>query len=67
MSSKQVVWLSDYGSKVGWLDPNTLPPYNKKSIPPVSTLFNSFERITDLFTLRDQLPGGENLLSDMFA
>lgn len=60
----QLTWLFDYGPSVGWLNLNTLPMTATVSS---AALFAGWERLVDLFRLRDQLPLGESVLSDVFS
>jgi hypothetical protein len=59
---------TSYGHDVGWLDLNALP-LDSNALPPssVAALFNGWTRLADLFALRDQLPLGESVLSDVFT
>ena len=63
---EQARWVFEYGPEpeVGWLDPQTLP-YAHADIDPKQ--FARWERLVDLFALRDQLPLGEAVLSRIFA
>jgi hypothetical protein len=64
LSPTQVQWLFDNGPAVGWLNLNTLP------LTPATTaaaLFPAWERLLDLFALRDQTPLGEQVLGGIFA
>ncbi len=60
----QLTWLFEYGPDVGWLNLNALPTATTSS---ASALFAGWERLVDLFRLRDQLPEGESVLSDVFC
>ncbi len=64
VTPEQLGWLVDYGPKVGWLDLNLLPLTLTPGNP---ALFAGWERLADLFQLRDQLPLGEAALSEIFA
>jgi hypothetical protein len=61
----ELTWLFEYGPDVGWLDLNALPP--TATSPSPETLFDGWARLTDLFQLRDQLPLGESVLSEVFS
>jgi hypothetical protein len=58
----QVAWLFDYGPAAGWLDLNALPLDATDS-----GLFAGWERLIDLFQLREALPSGELVLSEIFS
>lgn len=64
ITPNQLKWLFDYGPSVGWLNLNTLPLDKTDSS---SVLFAGWERLVDLFRLRDQLPLGESVLSEIFS
>jgi hypothetical protein len=64
LTPKQVAWLFDYGPAVGWLDLNALPLDATNS---ASGLFIGWQRLIDLFQLRESLPLGESVLSDIFS
>jgi hypothetical protein len=64
ITSQQLPWLFDSMLNAGWLDLNVLP---LGATPPTSSLFPGWERLTDLFQLRDSLPSGEALLADVFT
>jgi hypothetical protein len=61
----ELTWLFDYGPGVGWLDLNALPLVPGSGS--VTALFAGWERLVDLVQLRDQLPLGESVLSDVFS
>jgi receptor-binding and translocation channel-forming TcA subunit of Tc toxin/ABC toxin-like protein/neuraminidase-like protein/putative peptidoglycan binding protein len=64
VTSKQFDWLFAHRNEpdAAWLDFNSLPL--RPGDAPAS--FAGFERLMDLFRLRDQLPNGESLLTDIF-
>ena len=64
ITPEQLRWLFEYGLSVGWLDLNALPLDPADS---ASVAFTGWERLVDLFQLRDQLPLGEATLTEIFA
>jgi len=64
ISSKQLIWLfkEEYGPSVGWLNLNLLPVSEMAQ----SASFNDWERLFDLFELRNGLDNGESVLSNLF-
>ena len=78
----QLKWLFSYSTDAGWLNPTSLPVVSAShsssgggvDIDPntgtervqVLTIFDRWERLNDLFALRDSMPGGENTLSEVF-
>ena len=63
VSVNQLKWLfkEGYGASVGWLDLNSLP-LNEAS----EASFDAWERMFDLFQLRNGLADGEKVLTDLF-
>ncbi len=61
----ELTWLFDYGPGLGWLDLNSVPA--TATSPSPETLFGGWGRLVDLFQLRDQLPLGASVLSDIFS
>jgi hypothetical protein len=64
VTTEQLIWLFDYGPKVGWLDLNALP------LKPADfglKRFHGWKRLADLFDLRDRLPLGADVLADVLA
>jgi hypothetical protein len=59
----QLGWLFDHGSTAGWLNLNSLPLQAATS----SASFEAWRRTAALAALRDALPDGETLLSEIFA
>jgi hypothetical protein len=64
INPEQAAWLFDYGPAVGWLDLNSLP---LTAVDSASGLFAGWERLIDLFQLRDAVPFGESMLADVFG
>ena len=64
ITPRQLQWLFESGPAAGWLDLNDLAP---GSTVAAATLFKGWARLADLFRLRDELPRGEALLTDVFA
>ena len=67
ITPKQLTWVFQYVQdtpSTGWLDINLLPllPVNSSA-----AIFSGWERLVDLFQLRDALPLGETVLSDIFS
>ena len=63
ISSIQLEWLFNYSKDAGWLDLGSLPV----SVDPASSVkFKGWERLVDLFRLRDELSMGEEVLSSIF-
>ena len=64
LTPRQLQWLFEFGPENKWLDLNALP------IESISTTtqpdYQGWERLTDLFRLRDALSLGETLLTDVF-
>ncbi|HWQ70174.1 MAG TPA: neuraminidase-like domain-containing protein [Patescibacteria group bacterium] len=60
----QLSWLFVYGPEVGWLNLQSLPLEKSHS---AETLYIGMERLVDLFQLKDQLPNGEETLSEIFS
>lgn len=58
----QFGWLVGVGRKPAWLDINSLPTTDTQASAP----FDGWERLVGLFQLRDALPDGEALLSEIF-
>ncbi len=63
ITQAQLRWVFEQGPAVGWLDLNGLP---LSATDQAVTLFQGLERLIDLFQLRDTLPDGAVLLSDVF-
>ena len=64
----QFAWIFDYGATAGWLDPNSLPtPVLPTDPQEPAASFDLWLRLADLFQLRDTLPSGEAVLSDIFS
>jgi len=63
ITSKQLQWLGTYGTRAGWLDLNSLP----LSATDSAASFVNWEKLADLFLLRDQLAAGEATLSEILA
>lgn len=59
----QLQWLFQYGQSANWLDFNLLPLEAVESARPV---FRGWARLVELFQLRDQMPNGEPLLTNLF-
>jgi Tc toxin complex TcA C-terminal TcB-binding domain/Neuraminidase-like domain/Salmonella virulence plasmid 28.1kDa A protein len=64
ITSRQLQWLFESNPNVGWLDLNAL---SLGSAVAATLLFQGWERLADLFQLRDALPRGEDLLADIFT
>jgi len=64
ITPRQLQWLFAPKLNAGWLNPNELP---LRSPVPAQAMFGGWERLADLFRLRDALPRGEALLADVFA
>lgn len=64
MTPRQLQWLFDSNLNVKWLDLNALP---LDATAQASALFQGWERLVELFQLRDALPRGETLLTDIFT
>ncbi len=64
VGAEQVKWLLNYGPAAGWLDVHVLP---LAAVSSASGQFTGWERLVDLFRLRDQLPAGGATLSATFA
>lgn len=64
LTSQQLQWLFDYATENGWLDLNTLP---LAIVADGNPAYKGWARLADLFELRDKLPLGETLLTDIFA
>jgi len=60
---QQLQWLFELDPKKHWLDLNTLP---LQSTATAQTLFQGWEHLVDLSRLREALPLGEALLTDVF-
>jgi len=60
---EQIKWLFEFGPAAGWLDLGQLPLTPASS---AGTLYNGWERLVDLFQLRNQLPAGAIALSEIF-
>ncbi|HYV06357.1 MAG TPA: neuraminidase-like domain-containing protein, partial [Blastocatellia bacterium] len=70
ISVEQVTWLLVYAEDAGWLNPVLLrlPTDVRPPGPPqVVVPLEKFERLIDLFQLRDALREGVELLSDIFS
>ncbi len=65
VTATELTWLFEYGPGTGWLDLNALP--HTASSAPSGVLFAGWGRLVDLFRLRDQLPLGSSVLSDVFS
>ena len=64
ITSQQLPWLFVAPASPGWLDFNALPlTFSAGSTSP----FPRWARLADLFRLRDSLPRGEALLTDIFT
>ncbi len=64
VTSQQLEWLFEFGPDNGWLDLNQLP---LDSIVTAHLSYSRWARLADLFQLRDALPLGEVLLTDIFT
>ena len=64
ITPRQLQWLFEPKLNAGWLDLNTLP---LGATAPTTSLFQGWERLADLFQLRDSLPRGEVVLADIFT
>ncbi|MEJ7711904.1 MAG: hypothetical protein WKF84_19050 [Pyrinomonadaceae bacterium] len=64
ITPRQLTWLFDPKLNANWLDLNALP---LGATAPANSLFQGWERLTDLFQLRDAWPRGEALLTDIFT
>ncbi len=60
----QLQWLFEPKLNAGWLDINAL---RLGSTATTNSLYQGWERLVDLFQLRDALPRGEALLKDIFT
>jgi len=66
ITPKQFKWLSDYSNGGSdWLNLNSLP-VEAIDLKKSSDLFTAWTKLFDLFNLRDHLPDGETVLSDIF-
>jgi hypothetical protein len=65
VTPRQLGWVFDHGQDVGWLNLNALLPLAANSPP--TAILQAWERLLDLFRLRDALPEGEALLDDLFS
>ncbi len=63
ITHEQMEWIFEYPASAGWLNLNSLPIEKADS---GAALFTPWERLVDLFRLRDTLPLGEKVLSEMF-
>ena len=63
MTTRQLGWVIEFGPSANWLDLNAL------ASPPTSAhaRFTSWERLADLFRLRDALSDAEQLLTEIFT
>lgn len=61
ITTSQLIWVFDYAAAGGWLNLASLPD---AAGAPRAT-FGSWERLTDLFRLRDSLPQGATALTDV--
>ncbi|WP_433971887.1 neuraminidase-like domain-containing protein [Tunturiibacter lichenicola] len=59
----QLGWLFDHGATAGWLDLNSLP----LQAGAATASFDAWRHTVALAALRDALPDGETLLSEIFA
>ena len=64
LSGQQLQWLFEFGPENDWLNLNTLPLVPTGAAP---LLYEPWSRIADLIELRDSLPNGEALLTDIFT
>jgi hypothetical protein len=63
IGADQLGWVFSYAETAGWLDPASLPP-GPTTAP---AAFAAFLRLEDLVRLRDTIPGGAGVLSELFA
>lgn len=66
ITSGQVDWLFENGNRGGWLDLNALPVTPMSAQDSSKELFTGWERLVELFRLRNVLPLGEMGLFDLF-
>jgi hypothetical protein len=66
ITPRQLAWLFDYGPEAEWMDLNSLPTDLPTDSQDNSSLFDRWMRTIDLFQLRDSLPMGEQVLSEIF-
>jgi hypothetical protein len=66
VTTVQLKWLFTYSAGAGWLNPNDFPLTEGAKPAQGPTIFERWERLNDLFALRDSLPGGEQTLSEIF-
>ncbi|HEU4835000.1 MAG TPA: neuraminidase-like domain-containing protein, partial [Pyrinomonadaceae bacterium] len=64
LTSQQLQWLFEYGPGNGWLDLNSLP---FATVSAANQAYAGWARLADLFEVRDALPVGETLLTDIFV
>jgi peptidoglycan hydrolase-like protein with peptidoglycan-binding domain len=62
IGNTQLVWIFEFGPKVGWLNLNTLPIVSGDS----NGSFDEWLRLLELFKLRDRFPLGEPFLDEIF-
>ncbi len=63
ITSTQLEWLIDYSTKADWYDLKSLP---LTSTTPGAVAFGAWQKLTDLFKLRDSLTLGETVLDELF-
>ena len=64
LSGQQFQWLFEYRADNNWIDLNALPLVPTAS---ADTIYPLWSRTADLIQLRDSLPNGEALLTDIFT
>jgi peptidoglycan hydrolase-like protein with peptidoglycan-binding domain len=62
ISKRELVWIFEHGLDVGWSDLNKLPIISGED----AASFQSWQRLSDLFRLRDRLPLGRLILDEIF-
>jgi hypothetical protein len=62
ITAAQLRWVFEYAADAGWLDLNSVPVESGQPLA-----FAKWERMIDLFLLRDRLPQGETTLSNIFG
>ncbi|MFZ0751490.1 MAG: hypothetical protein WAM70_19155, partial [Pyrinomonadaceae bacterium] len=74
MTAAEVAYLSTHGSDFAVFDPTTnedvdfdFNALSDSNAPSSTVLFRQWERLYDLFSLRDRLPKGDVTLIDLFA